>query len=51
VHFIKQALDEMRRTGNYTGIGDNQFTAIRQDIEDLIGLDDYYRVEAETVER
>ncbi len=51
VHFIKQALDEMRRTGNYTGIGDNRFTAVRQEIEDLIGLDDYYRVEAETVEK
>lgn len=51
VHFIKQALHEMQQTGRYTGIGDNQFTAVRQEIEDLIGLDDYYRVEAETVEK
>lgn len=51
VHFIKEALAEMQRTGSYTGIGDNQFTLLRKDIEDLIGLDDHYRVEAETVER
>jgi 2-methylisocitrate lyase-like PEP mutase family enzyme len=51
VHFMRQALDEMQRTGQYTAIGDNQFTAVRKDIEDLIGLDDYYQVEAETVEK
>jgi 2-methylisocitrate lyase-like PEP mutase family enzyme len=51
VHFIKLALAEMQRSGSYTGIGDNQFAAVRQEIEDLIGLDDYYRVEAETVEK
>jgi 2-methylisocitrate lyase-like PEP mutase family enzyme len=51
VHFIKEALSEMQQTGVYTGIGENRFTAVRQEIEDLIGLDDYYRVEAETVEK
>ena len=51
VHFIKEALGEMQQTGRYTGIGENQFTAIRQEIEDLIGLDDYYEVEAKTVEK
>jgi methylisocitrate lyase len=51
VHFMRQALDEMQRTGHYTGIGDNQFTTVRKEIEDLIGLDDYYQVEAETVEK
>lgn len=51
VHFIKEALGEMQRTGSYTGIGDNQFTLLRKEIEDLIGLDDHYQVEAETVER
>ena len=34
-----------------TGIGDNQFTTLRKDIEDMIGLDSYYEVEAETVEK
>ena len=51
VHFMKQALAEMMQTGRYTGIGDNQFTALRKDIEDLIGLDDYYAIEEATVEK
>ena len=51
VHFMKEALAEMLRTGRYTGIGDNQFTALRKEIEDMIGLDTYYEVEAETVEK
>lgn len=51
VHFMKQALEEMQSTGEYTGVGGNQFTAVRKEIEDLIGLDDYYQVEAETVEK
>lgn len=50
VHFVKQALDELVATGNYTGISDDAFVAVRQEIEDLIGLDAYYRIEAETVE-
>jgi hypothetical protein len=48
---MKEALGEMLRTGRYTGIGDNQFTILRTQIEDLIGLDSYYEVEAETVEK
>ena len=51
VHFMKQAFEEMQSTGEYTGVGGNQFTAVRKEIEDLIGLDDYYQVEAETVEK
>ncbi|MBV9378997.1 MAG: isocitrate lyase/phosphoenolpyruvate mutase family protein, partial [Alphaproteobacteria bacterium] len=51
VHFMKEALGEMLQTGQYTRIGDNQFTALRKDIEDMIGLDSYYDVEAETVEK
>jgi methylisocitrate lyase len=51
VHFMKEALTEMLRTGQYTGIGDNQFTTLRKQIEDMIGLDEYYEVEAETVEK
>jgi len=51
VHFIKEELAEMLQTGRYTGIGDNQFTALRKDIEDIIGLDKHYEVEAETVEK
>jgi len=51
VHFIKEALAEIIQTGRYTAIGDNQFTSLRKDIEDMIGLDRYYEVEAETVEK
>jgi hypothetical protein len=41
----------MLQTGRYTGIGDNQFTTLRKEIEDMIGLDTYSEVEAETVEK
>jgi methylisocitrate lyase len=51
VHFMKEALSEMLQIGRYTHIGDNQFTALRKDIEDMIGLDSYYEVETETVEK
>ena len=51
LHFMKEALAEMLRTGSYTGIGDNRFTTLRKEIEDMIGLDDYYEVEAKTVEK
>jgi hypothetical protein len=50
-HFIKRALAEIVATGSYTGVSDAEFTALRKDIEDLIGLDAYYRIEAETVEK
>lgn len=50
VHFMKRALAELVATGSYTGIGDDEFVAVRREIEDLIGLDAYYRIEAETVE-
>ncbi|MGD9614344.1 MAG: oxaloacetate decarboxylase [Alphaproteobacteria bacterium] len=50
VHFMKQAIGEIVATGSYTGIGDDEFVAVRKEIEDLIGLDAYYRIEAETVE-
>lgn len=46
----KSALAELLATGNYTGLSDDTFTGIRKEIEDLIGLDAYYRIEAETVE-
>jgi methylisocitrate lyase len=50
LHAIKRALAELIETGNYTGINDAEFTALRKEIEDLIGLDSYSRFEAETVE-
>lgn len=48
---IKEALAEMTGTGCYTAINADGFVALRQQIEDLIGLDASYRIEAETVEK
>ena len=50
VHFVEKALAEIVGTGSYAGLGDGDFVAVRKKIEDLIGLDAYYRIEAETVE-
>jgi 2-methylisocitrate lyase-like PEP mutase family enzyme len=49
-HFMQRALAEIVATGSYGGITDAEFTTLRKEIEDLIGLDAYYRIEAETVE-
>ena len=47
---MKRALGEIMATGVYAGLSDAEFVALRKEIEDLIGLDAYYRIEAETVE-
>ncbi len=47
---MKRALAEIMATGSYAGLGDAEFVAVRKEIEDLIGLDTYYWIEAETVE-
>ena len=46
----REMLAELRRTGDVTGLSPADFTRARQQIEDIIGLDGYYRIEAETVE-
>jgi methylisocitrate lyase len=50
LHGMKRALAEIIETGSYGGLSDGEFVALRKEIEDLIGLDAYYRIEAETVE-
>jgi len=47
---MKRALGEIMATGSYEGISDAEFVGLRKEIEDLIGLDAYYRIEAQTVE-
>ena len=47
---MQQALGEIVATGSFTGLSEAAWAALRKQIEDLIGLDAYYRVEAETVE-
>jgi 2-methylisocitrate lyase-like PEP mutase family enzyme len=49
-HFMKRALAELIATGNLSQVSDTDFVTLRKEIEDLIGLDAYYRIEAETVE-
>ena len=49
-HFLKKALTELRNTGDYTGMTNADYVAARQQVEDIIGLDEYYEIEAKTVE-
>lgn len=49
-HFARKALQEMKETGEYTGMTHEDNVAARQAIEDLIGLEDYYAIEEQTVE-
>lgn len=50
-HFMKQALQELKRTGDYTGMTEDEFVAARKAVEDMIGLEEYYDIERATVER
>lgn len=49
-HFTKLAYEEIRRTGSYTGLSQEQCTAARQEIETLVGLEQFYEIEEQTVE-
>jgi methylisocitrate lyase len=49
-HFLKRALKELRETGNYKGMSEAEYVAARQDVEDIISLNEYYEIEARTVE-
>ncbi len=50
-HFMRKALQELKKTGDYTGMTQDEWITARKDIETLIGLEDYYRIERETVEK
>lgn len=47
---VKDLFERLMRTGR-TGMDQETFVPIRKEIEDTIGLDDYYRIEEETVEK
>jgi hypothetical protein len=47
----RHALEELRRTGAFTGLSDADMVTARKAIEDLVGLEEYYAIEAETVEK
>jgi len=50
-HFMRKALIELKKTGDYTGMTQDEWIKARHDVETLIGLDDAYRIERETVEK
>jgi methylisocitrate lyase len=50
-HFLKLALTELRATGDFKGISEREFVVARKAVEDTIGLDEFYRIERETVEK
>jgi methylisocitrate lyase len=43
-------LTELRATGQFSGMTDQEWVASRQQVEDLIDLTEYYEIEAQTVE-
>ena len=50
-HFAKRAYQEIKRTGGYTGLSNDECVAARHEIETLVGLDAFYEIEEETVEK
>jgi methylisocitrate lyase len=50
-HFAKLAYREIKRTGGYTGLSDDQCVAARHEIEALVGLEEFYEIEEQTVEK
>ena len=50
-HFMRKALMELRKTGDYTGISQKDYVTARKGVEDMIGLENYYQIERETVEK
>lgn len=49
-HHARGALEEVMRTGVYTGMSEEETVTARQAIEDTIGLEAYYEIEEATVE-
>jgi hypothetical protein len=48
---MHEALEELKRTGDYTGMTEQAFVAARKAVEDTIGLEEYYEIERTTVEK
>jgi 2-methylisocitrate lyase-like PEP mutase family enzyme len=49
-HFSKRCLQEIHRTGTYTGMSLQENIDARQQIEGLVGLERFYEIEEATVE-
>ena len=50
-YYLDKALREIKRTGDYSGLSEDQWVQTRQQIEDLCGLEEHYIVEEDTVEK
>jgi hypothetical protein len=50
-YFLKKALNEIKRTGDYSGLTKGDWVETRQEIENLCDLEDHYSVEEDTVEK
>ena len=50
-HFAKLAYTEIKRSGGYTGLSPRECVAARHEIETLVGLDAFYEIEEQTVEK
>ena len=48
---MRKAFQELKRTGDYTGISEQDFVVARKAVEDIIGLEEYYKIEEQTVEK
>lgn len=49
-HYCDQALKQIKETSAYSDIGNDIFVERRKEIEDIIGLEEMYKIEEETVE-
>ena len=50
-YYLDKALREIKRTGDYSGLTEDQWIHTRQQIEDLCDLEEHYIVEEDTVEK
>jgi 2-methylisocitrate lyase-like PEP mutase family enzyme len=50
-HFTRQAYAQLAKSGNYVGMSSEDFISARQAVEDLVGLEEFYRIEEATVEK
>ena len=49
-HYAKRAYQEIKNTGGFGGLTNEQCVAARHEIETLVGLDEFYAIEEQTVE-
>lgn len=50
-HYTRQALAEVKASGTFAGLSKQELIGARQAIEDLVGLEQFYEIEEQTVEQ